>query len=442
MKRRAPSILLFTLALLPAVSGQALDKAKLDQFFDRLAEKNKAMGSLVVAKDGNVVYNRTIGYSQITPAAKKAITPQTRFRIGSITKMFTAVMILQLVDEGKLKLNDTLDKYFASAPNANKITIAHLLSHRSGIHGIGNMPSLRDKGATPTEHLAMLEKAGPSDFEPGSKFAYTNENYLLLGMLIEKLTGKTYQENLTKRITSKIGLKDTYESRSSVDPGKNETYSYRFGRDWDQDAEIHWSLFFGAGSIISTPYDLTKFITGLFDGKLISKRSLALMTTMKDDYGFGIGVEQFGGKTFYGHTGGAQSYGAWLTYMPEEKLALAYATNAKLYPVKNIVSGVLDIYWNMPFEVPTFATLEIGPEVLDRYVGTYSAAGVPVTFTFTREGTTLFVQLPTGAPLRLEATAENKFQIDPPGIFFEFDADKKQVTWRRGQGVRVFTREK
>lgn len=442
MKRRAPSILLFTLALLPAVSGQALDKAKLDQFFDRLAEKNKAMGSLVVAKDGNVVYKRTIGYSQITPAAKKAITPQTRFRIGSITKMFTAVMILQLVDEGKLKLNDTLDKYFASAPNANKITIAHLLSHRSGIHGIRNMPSLRDKGATPTEHLAMLEKAGPSDFEPGSKFAYTNENYLLLGMLIEKLTGKTYQENLTKRITSKIGLKDTYESRSSVDPGKNETYSYRFGRDWDQDAEIHWSLFFGAGSIISTPYDLTKFITGLFDGKLISKRSLALMTTMKDDYGFGIGVEQFGGKTFYGHTGGAQSYGAWLTYMPEEKLALAYATNAKLYPVKNIVSGVLDIYWNMPFEVPTFATLEIGPEVLDRYVGTYSAAGVPVTFTFTREGTTLFVQLPTGAPLRLEATAENKFQIDPPGIFFEFDADKKQVTWRRGQGVRVFTREK
>src|SRR6185436_21175271 len=101
--------------------------------------------------------------------------------------------------------------------------------------------------------------------------------------------------------------------RSSVDPGKNETYSYRFGRDWDQDAEIHWSLFFGAGSIISTPYDLTKFITGLFDGKLISKRSLALMTTMKDDYGFGIGVEQFGGKTFYGQTGGAQSYGAWLT---------------------------------------------------------------------------------------------------------------------------------
>ncbi len=235
--------------------------------------------------------------------------------------------------------------------------------------------SLREKGATPAELLAMIEKTGISDFEPGSKFVYTNENYLLLGMLIEKLTGKTYQENLTKRITSKIGLKDTYESRSPTNPAKNESFSYRFGRDWDQDPEIHWSLFFGAGSIISTPNDLVKFITALFDGKLISKQSLALMTTMKDDYGFGLGVETWGGKTYYGHTGGAQSYGAWLTYLPEEKLALAYATNAKLYPVKNIIGGVFDIFWNRPFEVPTFATLEISPEVLDRYVGVYSAAG-------------------------------------------------------------------
>jgi CubicO group peptidase (beta-lactamase class C family) len=446
MKRRISSALLISLALCTAGYAQnAFDKAKLDQFFDRLSEKNKAMGSLVVAKDGKSVYTRAIGYSQITPTGKKPIDAATRFRIGSITKMFTAVMILQLAEEGKLKLTDTLDKSFPHVPNASKISIADVLSHRSGIHGISSMPEyrgLREKGATPAELLAMLEKAGPSDFEPGSKFVYTNENYLLLGMVIEKLTGKTYQENLSKRITSKIALKDTYESRWSADPAKNETFSYRYGRDWDQDPEIHWSLFYGAGSIISTPNDLAKFITALFDGKLISKQSLVQMTTMKDDYGFGIGVEQFGGKTFYGHTGGAQSYGAWLTYQPEEKLALAYATNAKLYPVKNIISSVFDIYYSRPFEVPTFATLEISPEVLDRYVGVYSATGVPITYKFTREGTTLFVTVGGGAPLRLEATAEDKFQIDPPGIFFEFNAAKGEVTWKRGPGVRVFTKEK
>ena len=451
MKDRTVSALLLTLSLVTAVCApiqapaQALDKATLDQFFDRLIEKNKAMGSLTIARDGKPVYTRVIGYGQITPTEKKPITAATRFRIGSITKMFTAVMVPQLFDEKKLKLTDTLDKYFPRLPYANKITIAHVLGHRSGIHGIGGdqeYRALRTKGATTAELLAMIEKIGTSDFEPGSKFVYTNENFFLLGLLIEKLTGKTYQENLANRITKKLGLKDTYAASGSTDPNKNESFSYRFGRDWDQDPDIHWSLFFGTGSIISTPNDLVKFITALFDGKLISKQSLTLMTTMKDDYGFGIDVVQFGGKNYYGHTGGAQSYGAWLAYLPEKRLALAYATNAKLYPVKNIISGVFDIYWNRPFEIPTFAALEISPEVLDRYVGVYSAAGVPVTYTFTREGTTLFVQLPGGVPLRLEATAEDKFKIDPPGIFFEFDAAKGEVTWKRGQGMRVFTKEK
>jgi D-alanyl-D-alanine carboxypeptidase len=445
MKNRILTALLITLSLATSSYAQGLDKAKLDQFFDRLIEKNKAMGSLVIAKDGKVLYDRSIGYSQITPAEKKPITAATRFRIGSISKTFTAAMVLQLVDEKKLKLTDTLDKYFPRVPNAGKITIAHLLSHRSGIHGISGMPEhrgLREKGATPAELLAMIEKAGPSDFEPGSKFVYTNENYLLLGLLVEKLTVKTYQDNLAKRITSKIGLKDTYAAGGSIDPGKNESFSYRMGRDWDQEDEIHWSLFFGAGSIISTPNDLVKFIKELFDGKVISKQSLALMTTMKDDYGFGMGVDKFGDKTYYGHTGGAQSFGAWLAYLPEEKVALAYTTNAKLYPVGNIISGVFDIYWNRPFQIPTFATFEVSPEILDRYVGVYSAQGVPITYTFTREGTTLFVQLPGSAPLRLEATAEDKFKIDPPGIFFEFDTAKGQVTWKRGPGMRVFTKEK
>lgn len=434
--------LLLTLTLFASGDAQTLDRNKLDTFFDRLSEKNKAMGSVVIAKNGSTVYERSIGYSHITATEKKPITAATRFRIGSITKTFTAAMILQLVDEKKVKLTDPLDKYFPGVPNANKITIAHVLSHRSGIHSSGGDRALRDKGASPAELLALLEKAGPSDFEPGSKFVYTNENYLLLGMLIEKLTGKTYQENLTKRITAKIGLKDTYAASGPTDPAKNESFSYRFGRSWDQDPDIHWSLFFGSGGIISTPHDLVKFIGALFDGKIISKQSLAQMKTMKDEYGFGLGVETWVSKTYYGHTGGAQSYGAWLAYLPEEKIALAYATNAKLYPVKNIISGVFDIYWNQPFEVPTFAAFEVSSDVLDRYVGVYTATGVPVTYTFSREGSALFVRVSDSAPLRLEATAENKFQIDPPGIFFEFDAAKGEVTWKRGQGVRVFTKQK
>jgi len=108
--------------------------------FDRLAEKNKARGSLTIAKDGKVLYTRAIGYSQINP--KKPLTAASRFRIGSITKMFTATMILQLVEEGKLKLTDTLDKFFPQIPNAQKITIAQILAHRSGSLPAGALGSL------------------------------------------------------------------------------------------------------------------------------------------------------------------------------------------------------------------------------------------------------------------------------------------------------------
>jgi CubicO group peptidase (beta-lactamase class C family) len=107
-----------SLALFTAGHAETVDKAKLDQFFDRLAEKNKAMGSLTIAKDGNVLYTRAIGYSQINGTEKKPLSATSRFRIGSITKMFTAVMILQLVEEGKLKLSDTLDKFIPQIPNA------------------------------------------------------------------------------------------------------------------------------------------------------------------------------------------------------------------------------------------------------------------------------------------------------------------------------------
>ena len=133
-----------TLALSTIGYAQSLDKAKLDQFFDRLAEKNKAMGSLTIAQDGRVVYSRAIGYSQINETEKKPLTAANRFRIASITKMFTAAMVLQLVEEGKLKLTEPLDKFVPQIPNAKKITIVQILAHRSGRIGSSSGASASD----------------------------------------------------------------------------------------------------------------------------------------------------------------------------------------------------------------------------------------------------------------------------------------------------------
>lgn len=432
------------LAVLTVGHAQTLDKAKLDQFFDRLAEKNKAMGSLTIAKDGNVLYKRSIGYSQINGTQKKPLTSTTKYRIGSITKMFTAVMLLQLVEERKLKLTDALGKFFPQIPNANTITIAHMLAHRSGIHDVTEDRDFQrawgGKPITKDEMLAVIARATP-DFEPDATYAYSNSGYFLLGLLVEKLTGTSYQEALTERITSKIGLEDTYVGTGNIDTSKNESFSYRYVRDWEQKPEIHSSILFGSGAIVSTPSDLVTFIQALFDGKIISQESLEQMKTTRDGYGLGMDTFSFAGRTLYGHTGGIDNFGAWLAYFPEEKLAVAYASNAKVYPVINIVSGIFDIYWNKPFTIPTFETIAISPEILDSYAGVYSSPEAPMKFTVTRNGTTLFVQMTGQSAIPLEPMAQATFKIEATGMVIEFDVVKKQMVFKRSGGEKVFTKE-
>lgn len=437
------SLAVLSLALFTTGYTQTLDKAKIDQFFDRLAEKNKAMGSLNISRDGQVLYTRSVGYSQINGTEKKPLTAATRQRIGSVTKMFTAVMILQLAEERKLQLTDHLDKFYPQIRNAQKITIAHILGHRSGIHDISedrNFRARRLDGMTKDELLALIVQSKP-DFEPDTRHAYSNTGYQLLGMLLEKITGKTYPEVLKEKITSRIGLKDTYPGTGNIDANKNESFSYKYFLDWKQDPDTHASLLFGSGNLISTPADLASFIQALFNGKLVSQESLRLMTTMRDGYGLGITTFLFAGKTFYGHTGGIDGFGSWLAYLPEEKLAIVYSANGKVYPVADIMGGVADIYYNKPFQVPAFATFAVSPEVLDKYAGTYSSPDVPVKFTITREGPTLFAQ-PTGqAAFPLEATAQDQFRIESVGIVFEFDPAKNQLTFKRGGRERVLKKE-
>src|SRR6266498_352593 len=395
MKMKIIFATLLALALSAAGYAQTLDKAKLDQFFDRLAERNKAMGSLTIAKDGNILYTRAIGYSQINGTEKKPLTAASRYRIASITKMFTAAMILQLVEEGKLKLTDTLDKFFPQIPNAKKITFGQILAHRSGIPNVRrdreSQKNVNTIPITKDEMLALIAKATP-DFEPDSKQSYSNSGYFLLGLIIEKLTGKPYEEALKERITSKIGLADTYTATGNIDVNKNEALTYiHFGGDWKPVRETHPSILFGGGAIVSTANDLAKFIQALFDGKIVSNENLDQMKTIRDGDGLGLGMEPFtfAGKTFYGHAGGGDNYGSWLSYEPEEKLAVAYTTNAKIYPVTNIVSGVVDIYYHRPFQIPALESIAVNPDVLDRYVGIYSTPDAPAKATVTRDGSTL-----------------------------------------------------
>src|ERR1044071_3316372 len=211
--------------------------------------------------------------------------------------------------------------------------------------------------------LALIVKGTP-EFEPDTKNSYSNSGYFRSGLILETLTGKPYDQALEERINSKIGVKDTYRAIGRIDVNKGEALTYiNTGTDWKQGFETDPSIGF---QLISTPGDMAKFIGALFDLKLISQESLNQMKTMRDDEGLGIVTFTFAGKTFYGNTGGGDNYGSWLAYEPEEKLAVAYTTNAKVYPVANLVSGVVDIYYHKPFEIPALESIAVRPEILDQ----------------------------------------------------------------------------
>lgn len=422
------------------VFSQSFNKPKLDSLMDILAEKNNAMGSLTISRKGVVVYSRAIGYSYISSNEKLPATNHTKYRIGSITKMFTATMIFQLIEDGKLSLTTTVDKYFPQLPNASKITISNLLNHRSGLHNFTDDKEYKTWETIPKTRDEMLDiiTKGGVDFQPNEKFSYSNSGYVVLGYIIEKVSKQPYSKYLSNRITSKIGLSHTYVG-TKTDTKKDESFSYEFSDNWEQSVETDMSIPGGAGAIVSTPSDLTKFIESLFSLKLVSHSSLEQMKTLTEGYGMGMFQIPFYEKQAYGHNGGIDDFESTLAYFPEDNLALAYCTNGQVYPMNNILIGILSIYFDKPYSIPTF---NLKTEDLDKYLGVYSSTQIPPKITITKKAVTLFAQV-TGGPLfPLDPTEKDKFKCDPMGVTIEFNPDKTELTIKEGENRFLFTKEK
>jgi len=425
------------------VYSQNFDKAKMDRLFDALAQKEKAMGSLTLSKNGNVIYSRAIGYSSINAAGMKPSTVLTKYRIGSITKMFTTTMIFQLVEEGKLRLTTTLDTYFPKLPNANKITIGNLLNHRSGLHNFTNDAEYSGYMTQPKSQDEMLALFAKSkvDFQPNEKGEYSNTNFVVLGFIIEKITKQLYSVNLKQRITSKIGLSNTYYG-GKTNANNNECFSYQFLSNWKQMPETAMSIPGGAGAIVSTPTDLTKFIEALFSLKLVKQSSLDQMKTMTDGFGMGMFQIPFYERKAYGHNGGIDGFGSNLAYFPEDSLVMAYCTNGQVYPLNDILIGVLSIYFKRDYSIPTFTSVSLKTEELDKYLGVYSSTQLPLKITITKDNATLIAQATGQSSFPLEPTEKDKFKFDQAGVKMEFNTDKSEMTLKQNGGIFLFTKDK
>lgn len=352
-------IVLFLLSVLlcPTLPAKHIDTMKMNTLFHSLEKREEAMGSLIISKNCTIVYKKSFGYRFIDEETKTKADKETRYHIWSISKTFSATMILQLVEEGKLNLNTPLAQFFPSIPHADKITLRLMLSHRSGIRDFTEDPAppwaVEDaSGITPEIMVARIASYEPS-FLPAEDFRYSNSNFLLLGYIIEQLREMPYEDVLDQYISTKVGLKQTTYNQPFPRKNQNEAFSYAFDKKWVDVPEGGTGVPVpgAAGGIISTPTDLATFIEALFTGKLISKSSLELMLDKKDTYGLGIYRNDFGDHIGYGHSGAYIASFSDLTYYPEDSLTIAYCTNGHVYPKELVLEHVLRIIHNKPFAV-------------------------------------------------------------------------------------------
>lgn len=436
--KKSLSILFLFLSL--STFAQEIRFARIDSLLHYLYENDKFMGSLCIRLGDEVVFKQAYGFSEATKGLRA--NGATKYKIGSISKTFTATMIMQLVEEKKILLSTKLNRFFPKIDQSDKITIEHLLYQRTGIKDYVNADStLIDVLEKPNTKELILKKIEnySSIFETDTKHEYSNSNYFILGLIIEKITKKSYTENLKTRISDKLQLKNTYYTNEKTDVSKRESFSYMFnGDNWEQIEEWNNDIAFSSGGIISTPEDLTKFIYKLFKGNLVSPASLELMKTLKDTYGMALYRFPFGERKFYGHGGKIEGFKSTMGYYEKDDLTISLIVNGENYSQNDIMIGILSIYYKLPYPFPNFKKLDA--ELIQKYSGTFASKDIPLKITvFEKEGN-LLAQA-TGQPsFPLTFSRDDVFVFAAAGIEMEFTSSTSFILKQGGQKFN-FTKE-
>lgn len=403
-----------------------IDEAKLDSLFIELNEYNLGMGSIAISRDNQLLYQKAFGYTQLNQSEKVLSTAESCYRIGSVTKMFTAVLVFQFIEEGGLNLDDRLSTYFPEIPNAKLITVKNLLNHSSGLSNYSDQPDYQQwkyEAKSRNELLEILRKS-KSAFDPGKKHEYSNTNFLLVSFLLEKISGESYQKLLTDRILSKTGMSRTYYE-AAADTARKESKSYKyFNGKWIQQREDVAENHLGAGVIVSTSSDLVKFIDALYSFKLVNESSLKNMTSFDRDYGLGMFKFQFGSSAAYGHEGRINEYYTTLIHFPDSWLSIAYCTNGIVYARDDIVKAAVQICRGGNYTLPNFSGMEVNEEELINLTGNYASDAMPIEVTCRIEDSKLIVET-MGKPFKTIMINDNYFANYQFGYFFEFQPKKK-----------------
>jgi CubicO group peptidase (beta-lactamase class C family) len=333
-------LFLIFILLVPHVEASKMSTAGMAKEIDRFLKKNFKSGepgvAVLAVLNHKVVLRKGYGMGDLEHGV--SLSPKHVFRIGSITKQFTAAAIMMLVDEGKLKVSDPLTKYLEDYPtHGYTITIEHLLNHTSGIKSYTSMPSFwQDKTRLDmsVEQLIDCFKKEPMDFPPGERYLYNNSGYILLGAIIEKVSGKSYPEFIQERIFKPLGMKNSYYgSHLTIIPNRASGYQ-KSKQGFTHCDFLSMKLPYAAGSLLSTVDDLYAWNQALLSGKVVSKKSFQKMITPTQllsgktrNYGYGLSVAEFFGVQSIDHGGGIHGFSTFALQIPEKKIFVAVLNN-------------------------------------------------------------------------------------------------------------------
>ncbi len=428
MMKKRPFALTIAIALALAAATQVLSAQpagredlmnKIDAVMSEVYKPGQPGAAIIVRKSGEVIFRKGYGLADIE--LQIPVEPDMVFRLGSITKQFTAVSILMLAEQGKLGLQDEITKFLPDYPTqGRKITVEHLLTHTSGIQSYTDLAEwlpLWRKDFTPKE-LIDLFKDKPMQFEPGEHWAYNNSGYILLGAIIEKVSGKTYEAFVDANIFKPLGMKQSYYgSAERIIPRRIP--GYQMGQGGFVNAPyLSMTQPYAAGSLLSTVDDLAIWNDAVFSGKLVKKEWLdkaftpyKLKNGESTGYGYGWFVSEYQGHRTIEHGGGINGFSTYEMALPDDGVYLAILTNSTIaargpeprtVKVAGLVLGIPE---------PERKAVSLAVEDLDPLTGVYVDGRKEERY-ITREGDTLYSQ----------RRGQGKFQIlaaSPAEFFFK-----------------------
>ena len=380
----------------------------------------------IVVKNGETIYHAAFGKAHVELDVE--MKPEHVFRIGSITKQFTAAAILKLAEEEKIDLTDPLSKFLPEYPNGENITVTHLLNHTSGIKSYTSLekwdPATHRMDFTPREMVDFF-KDETADFAPGEGWSYNNSGYFLLGFIIEEVSGMPYGEYIETTFFEPLGMTSSYYGRTDrIVPNRVPGYSPT-ADGMANAAYLSMTQPYAAGSLLSTVKDLSVWYHAVYSGKVISPESFALAitkTTFGDgeekSYGFGYEVGTTEGSSYFGHGGGIHGFLTASRFYPEEKVFVAVFTNSD----GNDPGGAAEDIGRMAIGKYTAPVkIAFGEGVLESYVGQYELMpGFSVSVR--KQGAKLVAQATGQGAFPLTALDERNFEFKPAGVKIRFNA--------------------